>query len=328
MTGAILAAGLLALLAIGGIAGPRLLDRLALAHRPRTGILVWTGAAALWTLGLLALGPLLAWSLTGPVLPGGFGAVCRRCLEAASPFGAATLPVSAPPAAALALSGVLLLALTVALLRTHLRTRRELGSQLAALTATAVPTTVAGVPVWLVRSSVPTAYALPGHSRVVVSEGTVEALHADQLGAVLSHEAAHLEQRHHLVLGLLRALRTVLGVVPLVAAAVPAVAAYAEMAADDAARRSHGTRAFAGALLAMGAGDHGPRMALHAAGDSRMALHAARGDLTHRVQRLVGAAPRGDRLATAVVGGYLSALAVPVFLVLGPYVALLVRGLC
>ena len=244
MTGAILAAGLLALLAIGGIAGPRLLDRLALAHRPRTGILVWTGAAALWTLGLLALGPLLAWSLTGPVLPGGFGAVCRRCLEAASPFGAATLPVSAPPAAALALSGVLLLALTVALLRTHLRTRRELGSQLAALTATADPTTVAGVPVWLVRSSVPTAYALPGHPRVVVSEGTVEALDADQLGAVLSHEAAHLEQRHHLVLGLLRALRTVLGVVPLVAAAVPALAAATRAARTcrtPSCRRSPGT---------------------------------------------------------------------------------------
>ena len=318
MTGAILAAGLLALLAIGGIAGPRLLDRLALARRPRTGILLWTGAAGLWTLGLLALGPLLAWSLTGPGLPGNFGAVCRRCLEAASPFGTAALPLSVPPAAALALSGVLLLALAGALLRTRRRTRREVADQLAALDATAVPATVVGVPVWLVRSSVPTAYALPGHPRVVLSEGTIETLDADQLGAVLSHEVAHQQQRHHLVLGLLRALRTVLGVVPLIATAAPAVAAYAEMAADDAARRSHGTRAFAGALLAMGSGDHEPRMA----------LHAASGDLTRRMQRLVGAAPRGDRLASAVVGGYLSALAVPVLLVLGPYLALVVSGLC
>lgn len=319
MTGAILAVGLLVLLVAGGVAGPRILDRLALARSPRAGILIWTGAATVWTLGLLALGPLLAWSLTGPMLPGNVGAVCRRCLEAASPFGTAAIPLAVPPAAALGLSALLLLALAGALLRTWLRTRREVADQLATLGATATRATVAGAAVWLVRSPIPTAYALPGHERAVLSEGTLDALDDDQLGAVLSHEAAHQRERHHLVLGVLRALRTVLGAVPLIATAAPAVAAYAEMAADDAARRSHGTRTFAKALLVLSGSDPvGPRTALHAAG----------GDLTLRVQRLAGAAPRGDRLATAVVGGYLSALAIPVLLVLGPYLALVLSGIC
>lgn len=321
MTGAVLAAGVLALLVAGGWAGPRLLDRLSLASHPRIGIAVWSGAVAVWLLGLLALGPLLAWSLTGPSLPGSVGAVCRRCLEASSPFGAAVLPVGVPPAAALGLSALVAAGLLAAMTTTYLGSRREVAAERAALGRCARTTTLAGTPVWLVRSAQPLAYALPGRGPgIAVSEGAVALLSREQLGAVLAHEAAHRRERHHLILGLLRAARTVLGVVPLVGTAPAVVGAFAEMAADDAARRTHGTRALAGALLA-----------LHAAGatvESATALHAAGVEVSPRVRRLAGASAPRSRLAMAVVGGYLMGLTGVVAIVVGPSLAVLAGGVC
>ena len=322
MTGALLAVGLLVLLVGGGLLGPRVLDRLSLTNHPRAGIAVWTGAVAIWTLALLALGPLLAWSLSGPGLPGAAGAVCRRCLEAASPFGAAAPPLALPPALAMGISALVSLALLVAMARTFLRSRRDVGDQRSALEETATVRTAAGSRVWLLGSEVPVAYALPGRGvSIVVSEGTLAALNDDQLGAVLSHENAHLRGRHHLVLAVLRAVRSVLGVVPLIGAAPVTVAAYAEMAADDAARRSHGTRALAAALLVLGsAGAETPHRA--------NALHAAQSQVSARVQRLAGHGSRAGRLATALAGGYLLALAAAVTLVVGPYAAAITGGLC
>src|SRR5699024_11074308 len=80
--------GLVVLLLAGAAAGPWALGRLGptLARYPRTGIAAWTAGAALWVLGLLALGPLVGWVAGGPGLPGAAGAVCRRCLEASNPF--------------------------------------------------------------------------------------------------------------------------------------------------------------------------------------------------------------------------------------------------
>ncbi|MCM3661374.1 M56 family metallopeptidase [Georgenia satyanarayanai] len=320
MTGVLVVVGLAALLGAGAVAGPRALTRLAptLTRRPRAGIAAWTGGVTVWVLGLLALGPLLGWLATGPALPGTAGAVCRRCLAATNPFGMPAMSVSLPPAAPILGAALLGTGLLGALALAAVRLRREGTTHVALLSATAERGVVRGTPVWLLPSGEPTAYTLP-RAGVVLSRGTVEALDDEQLGAVLAHEGAHLRGRHHLVLGMLRGLRSVLGVVPLVRAAPQAVAAYAEMAADDAALRSHDRRALAGALLAL----HRPGPAPVGA-----ALHAGTSHVHSRIGRLAAAATPPSRLATAAVAGYLSTVTAAVLLVLGPYATVLVQGAC
>lgn len=319
MTGLAAVAGLVALLVLGATAGPWALGRLgpALARRPRLGIAAWTAAAVLWVLGLLALGPLVGWVAGGPGLPGAAGAVCRRCLEASNPFAAATA-VGVPPAVPLLATALLGLALLAVLGATARRRWAESRAHLEVLGATARRGTVRGERVWLVPAAEPVAYTLP-RAGVVLSSGTVDALDSEQLGAVLAHERAHLDGRHHLVLAVLGGLRSVLGWVPLLGHARDAVAAYAEMAADDAALRAHGPRALAGALLAL----HRPGVV--AAGH---ALHAGAVHVPSRIARLAGGAVVPDRLAGAVVVCYLLVAAAAVALVTVPYGATILQGAC
>ena len=53
----------------------------------------------------------------------------------------------------------------------------------------------------ILQHPTPTAYCIPGRqSRVVLSQGVLDALPADQLEAVVAHEDAHLRGRHDLLL--------------------------------------------------------------------------------------------------------------------------------
>jgi Zn-dependent protease with chaperone function len=94
------------------------------------------------------------------------------------------------------------------------------------------------------------AYCLPGvRPRVVVSAGTLRLLDGGQLAAVLSHERAHAQERHDLVLLPFTALCRALPGVDWVRAAHATVALLVEMRADDKARRLHADGALAEALL-------------------------------------------------------------------------------
>jgi Zn-dependent protease with chaperone function len=124
----------------------------------------------------------------------------------------------------------------------------------------------------------PTAYCIPGRqSRVVLSQGVLDALPPDQLAAVVAHEDAHLRARHDLLLEFFtvahqsvpRALRS--------ESALAEVRLLVEALADRAAVRESGEVATARALLtiaegrapeaALGAGTTAPvRMRLLAAG--------------------------------------------------------------
>lgn len=94
------------------------------------------------------------------------------------------------------------------------------------------------------------AYCLPGvRPRVVVSAGTLDLLDPAQLAAVLSHERAHADERHDLVLLPFTALCRAVPRLGWVRAAHEAVTLLVEMRADDKARRLHADGPLAAALL-------------------------------------------------------------------------------
>ena len=73
-------------------------------------------------------------------------------------------------------------------------------------------------------------------------------LSGPELDAVLEHERAHLDGRHHWVLTPLRALAHAFPGIPILAHASREVGRLLEMCADDVAARRHGGTAVAGAL--------------------------------------------------------------------------------
>lgn len=123
----------------------------------------------------------------------------------------------------------------------------------------------------------PVAYCIPrrGDARVVISQGTVDALDADALQAVLEHERAHVRIRHDLVLeafGVLhrafpRPLRTD---APLRQSQV-----LVELMADDAARKITGDPPLARAIAALAGGVH-PAGTLGASSDALLRLEHVR----------------------------------------------------
>ncbi|MDG4767954.1 M56 family metallopeptidase [Solwaraspora sp. WMMD406] len=153
------------------------------------------------------------------------------------------------------------------------------------------------------------AYCLPGvRPTVVVSAGTLALLDARQLAAVLSHERAHADERHDLVLLPFTALCRALPRVAWLRAAHDCVALLVEMRADDKARRQHADESLAAALRRF------------ATADSRIvpagALGVADRDLDARVHRLLwpGPAPRLRPLAASAVAMLLLALPVSLYL--------------
>ncbi|MDP3713840.1 MAG: M56 family metallopeptidase [Mycobacteriales bacterium] len=107
----------------------------------------------------------------------------------------------------------------------------------------------------VVDHAVPVAYCLPGlRSRVVLSQGVLALLAADEVEAVLAHERAHLTQRHDLVVLPFVALGATFPRLPPVRTAQAEVALLVEMLADDVAVRRHDRAVLAAALAKVGGG--------------------------------------------------------------------------
>jgi Zn-dependent protease with chaperone function len=155
----------------------------------------------------------------------------------------------------------------------------------------------------------PLAYCLPGvRSRVVVSEGALNTLSDNEVGAILEHERAHLRARHDLVLEMFTAVHAAFPRLVRSANALSAVRLLIELLADDAAVRAEGPTPLARALVAC-ASSRAPSGALAAGGPTTVV----------RVRRL-GGKPNSRILAA---GAYFAAAAVLVF----PTVALAVPWL-
>lgn len=316
----VLSIGLVAL----ALAGPWLLRRAApaLVRVPRLAIVVIGLAIVVWPVTLLAIGPVLAWAGSGPVLlPEGAAEVCQRCLAAANPFSANTTGTVMPAVLLLALPAALTLALGSGIIGQVTRRARRSRQAARALLHGASRDRFHGCEVSLVDAEHPFALTFPArHGGIVLSTGAVRALDADELAAVLAHENAHLCQRHHLISLVVDSIATCLRWVPLVAAAADALPHYLEIAADNRARREAGTPALVGALVKLGERAH-PAMplqtcpaALHAAGPERIR------QLVRPSAGLAGAVP------AAAITAYLLGLAVVSAAVHVPYASAALSG--
>nr|WP_258544513.1 M56 family metallopeptidase [Micromonospora provocatoris] len=145
----------------------------------------------------------------------------------------------------------------------------------------------------------PMAYSLGGSRGLTVLASAAGDLPADQLAAVLSHERAHLRERHHLLVAAVEGLaarRTVAAPDP---AGARGLRLLVELAADAAAVRECGHTAVRDALLTFAGAPHPPS-----------ALSMAGADVAIRLQRLQERRPhRRNLLARAVLAS--TALAAP-----------------
>lgn len=324
MTALDLTALLIAALAASALLGPWTLRRAApvLARFPRAATVLLTGSILAWVLTTAALGPLLAWGLSGPdLLPTGAAAVCQQCLAAANPFAAAPLDTAVPVILLLVVPALGTVLLGTAIAREARRRRRATADTARSLRSRGEYAAVLGHRVLVVDDPHPFALTLPRRSGgIALSTAALRSLPAGELAAVLAHEEAHLAQRHHLVTAAVASISRHLRWVPLIAAAESALGHCLEIAADDAARRHAGIPALAGALLALA--EHAP--AVHRTVASDGALHAVGPDrILHLVQPRSGAAGFLPALAAIAIPTALGLLAAAVHV---PYVLAVLTG--
>lgn len=277
-----------------------------LMRRPRFGVTALGGVLLVWLLGVAALGPMLAWTATGTgpsaLLPQRAGEVCQRCLEAANPLAPGDgIDILVPALPLLVAPLVMLAVLSISAVRTYQQRRRSVGSLCRTLSASATRSSVLGFEVTVVQDAGLSAYALPGRCPgIVVSQRLLDTLSESELRAVLTHEHAHLRQRHHLILAVLEAITAPIRRVPLVRTIRHAIPHYLEVAADHAAREQSSTSALASALLKLG---ESPSAPADAAAAAPVTLHAAG---TERIRQLVapqaGAATSISALAVLAMG--------------------------
>nr|WP_306271307.1 M56 family metallopeptidase [Ornithinimicrobium sp. HY1793] len=286
---------------------------------PRLAIGLLLGSVVVWLGTALALGPLLAWVVSGPdVLPARAAQACQQCLNAANPFAAGTVDTGIPVVLLLVGPVLVAAAVVVGLVRESWRHQVEARHTAGQVLARATPRRVLGHDIQVVPETRTFALSLPARDGgIVLSKGALASLGRPELAAVLAHEQAHLSQRHHLITMLMTGLARQLRWVPLVVAAREALPHYLEIAADNQARDRVGTTALVSALVRLG--ERPTR-----AGDSVGALHiAGPGRIQHLV--LPGSGTAGALPMLAVVA-HLLVLAVVGAAVHLPYALAALNG--
>lgn len=325
MTATLLTLLLSSVLLAAAFGGPWLLRRAApaLAIIPRIAASALTVTALLWIAALVALGPVVAWMSSGPAwLPRQAAEVCGRCLSAASPFGDSALSLGIPAVVPLALPAVGVVAVLAGLARELVVLRRSQAAFGSELRAGSDQITLLGGQVRITPDAALHAFSLPHeHGGIVLSRGTLSTLSPAELSAVLAHEQAHLEQRHHLIMAILNGTTRYFRWIPFVRAVRESVPHYLEIAADQAAQQATGTTALASALLKLGQ----PETPTSAAGIPAHAMMHAAG--SERIRHLVGAPrPPASAALAAAAGVYAFMLAAVIAAVNLPYVVAVVSG--
>lgn len=325
MTQPLIALLLSSVLAAAALGGPRLLRRAApaLATIPRFAAIALSLTAVLWIAALVALGPVVAWMSSGPDwLPQQVADVCDRCLSAASPFGESAVTIGVPAIVPLALPSLGVVAVLIGLAREFAALRRSQSQLSLTVRSASERVRLHGNTARITQDTALLAFSLPHrHGGIVLSRGTVASLSEAELAAVLAHEQAHLDERHHLIVAILNGATQYLRWIPLIREVRSAVPHYLEIAADRAAKQAAGTDALAGALLKLGqpgipesAGKLPAHAVLHAAG-------------SERIRHLVGAPrPPASTALAAAAGMYAFMLAAVIAAVHLPFVLALLAG--
>ncbi|MFI7413594.1 M56 family metallopeptidase [Streptomyces sp. NPDC049627] len=157
--------------------------------------------------------------------------------------------------------------------------------------------------------AVPAVYCLPGrHGRVVITQGALDVLSEPQLRAVLEHERAHIEGRHHLLHALADAFCRAFPGLPLGWLAKEQMALLVEMIADDRALRFHPPEVLATAMCEVASG-RAPQAALGAGGSGAII----------RVRRVLTTPTRPPRVMwLGVLAATVAAPLLPLLVACGP----------
>jgi Zn-dependent protease with chaperone function len=209
-------------------------------------------AAARWP-DRAPVAAVLAWqALTLAAVLSALGVVLAAPEELVRAFGSGRPVAAAALIAALAVAGVIVIRLLVALVGVSIRSRarRARHRMLADLLDRAErheQIDVEGLRV--LDGAVPMAYCVPGRSpRVVLTDGALRLLDPPQVDAVLRHEQAHLRHRHDLVMESFTAFYQAVPGPLRSRAPLDAVHLLLEMVADDAARGRCGPEPLRAAL--------------------------------------------------------------------------------
>lgn len=265
---------LIAILVGLAFAGPFLLRRAfpILVRFPRFSTGLLPGVVIMWLVGVLSIGPLLAWLTTGPaLLPTGLAGVCQRCIAAANPFSADRLATVIPTVLLFAIPAGLV-AILLAGFRHQRRTRiRKMAVTAGVMTTGGENELLRGYDVTVVPDDRVCAFSLPGaYGGIVLSRGALEVLAEDELAAVLAHEHAHVRHKHHHVHLVMDSLVSLVGWVPLVRECGRVLPSFLEIAADRHAQRTVGTGAVVSALVTLGERRPAEAGLLHMAGPERV----------------------------------------------------------
>lgn len=325
MNAAIMTIMLSSTLLLAALGGPWVLRRAApaLAMVPRLAAVAAATVALLWIAALVALGPAVAWMSAGPAwLPQQLAEVCGECLNAATPFGESAVSLGLPAIVPLALPALGAAAVIVGIIREFLNLKRSQTALAASIRESSEPMVLLGHRVRVSREVRPQAFSLPRrHGGIVISRGSIITLSTAELSAVLEHERAHLNQRHHLFVAIFLGSTRYFRWIPFIRAAREAAPIYLEIAADQAAKQVTGSAALAGALLKLGqpaAPKSSAPLRAHAV------LHAAGSE---RIRHLTGQPlPPASLALAAAAGAYAFMLAAAISAVHWPYLLAVITG--
>ncbi|OKX95478.1 Zn-dependent protease [Corynebacterium glutamicum] len=243
-------------LTVIGFFGPALLRHAApaLAKTPRLAATLLVGGILVWPTTLLALSLALAWVLAGPaLLPQKAALVCEQCLTAANPFSVESIQTALPTVLLLAVPTVIAAMCTVGIAAQFLALVRCSRSTAARVQQEAYRRPLLGYNVSVVHDHRPWALTFsPRLGGITLSSGAIDQLADDELEAVLAHEQAHMDQRHHIVTAWVDSIAAQLRWVPFIREAAEVLPDYLEIAADQQACRKVNTTALVRALLVLG----------------------------------------------------------------------------
>jgi Zn-dependent protease with chaperone function len=220
------------------------------ARAPFTAMVLWQSIALAG--GLSMIGAMLVWGLEplGDNLVSASAGFLGILLDGKPAENLGVVHVFAISAATLLFGHlVFTLVLTFVRIRRQRRRHRDMLNLLSSPSADQPATLVISHPA-------PVAYCLPGGARsvTVMSDGLMDLLTRAELDAVLTHEHAHLHQRHHLLLWAFAAWRSALPWLPTSQLAQRAVSELIEMLADDEALRHVDEPTLVRAIAIVGSG--------------------------------------------------------------------------